>query len=179
MKAIEPIPQPPSPICWASNLGRCSKEDSREHIVTESTLRGPQINIRGLPFLQGRTVTLHKSQFKANILCRTHSNALSEVDKAGTVSFDWLRDAARPGTSQFTINGTLLERWFLKTLINIEVVADFNIQPPLDIVEIAYGRKTFEPNAGSQKNKVLKQRLSRDMNTTNRRTRIAAAISYY
>ncbi len=81
-------------------------------------------------------------------MCRAHNNALSEVDEAGAVSFDRMRDATEPGASQYTINGTLFERWLLKTLINMEVVADFNVQPPLDIVEIAFGQRTFASNAG-------------------------------
>lgn len=149
MAVFASIPQSPSPICWAACLGRCSEEHSREHIVTESTLRGPQLNIRGFPFLHGSTITLHKRQFKSNILCKTHNNALSRVDEAGTVAFDALGDPASPSPRRRNkINGTLVERWLLKTLVNMEVVADFNVRPPLDIVEIAFGKRTFPPNAG-------------------------------
>ena len=144
----ELIPQSPSPLCWAAPLGSCSEETGREHIVSESTLPGSQINLRGFPFLQGRTLTLDKKHFKINILCKRHNNALSKVDAAGTVSFNRLRDAAKPDLGPYTINGTLFERWLLKTLINMEVVADFKVKPRRDIVEIAFGQRTFEPNAG-------------------------------
>ena len=149
MAVVASIPQSPSSICWAACLGQCSKKHSREHVVTESTLHGPQLNVRGFPFLQGTTITLHKSQFKSNILCQAHNNALTQVDEAGTIAFDALRDAASPTPKRKNkINGTLLERWLLKTLIDMEVVADFDVRPPLDIVEIAFGKRTFAPNAG-------------------------------
>lgn len=40
------------------------------------------------------------------------------------------------------------ERWLLKTLINMEVLADFNLRPPRNIAEIAFGKNVFAPNAG-------------------------------
>ena len=117
--------------------------------MTESTLQGPQVNIRGFPSLHGNTITLHKRQFKSNILCRTHNNALSQIDEAGTVAFNVLRDSAGPNPRRRNkINGTLLERWLLKTLINMEVLVDFNVRPPRDMVEIAFGTRVFAPNAG-------------------------------
>jgi hypothetical protein len=143
------ISKAPLPICWAECLGDCSKVPSCEHIVTESTLPGPQINVRGLPFLKGRTITLHKKQFKSNILCKAHNNALSQVDQAGTSTFDALRDAtgANPRMKN-KIDGNLLERWLLKTMINMEVLADFSVCPPPDVVEIAFGKRGFGPQAG-------------------------------
>ena len=149
MPVVASIPQSSSSICWAACLGQCSLQHSREHIVTESTLQGPQLNIRGFPFLHGNTITLHKSQFKSNILCQKHNNALSQVDEAGTVAFNAVRDSAGPNPRRKNkINGILLERWLLKTLINMEVLADFNVRPARDIIEIAFGKRVFAPNAG-------------------------------
>jgi hypothetical protein len=149
MALVASIPQSPVSICWAACLGHCSLQHSREHIVTESTLQGPQLNIRGFPFLNGNTITLHKSEFKSNILCQTHNNTLSQVDEAGTVAFNALRDSAGSNPRRKNkINGTLLERWLLKTCINMEVLADFNLRPPPDIVEVAFGKRLFAPNSG-------------------------------
>jgi len=149
MAVVALIPQSSLPICWAACLGECSLQHSREHIVTESTLQGSQLNVRGFLFLHGNTISLHKSHFKSNILCEAHNNALSQVDEAGTVAFNALRDSAGPNPRRTNkVNGTLLERWLLKTLINMEVLADFNLWPPRDIAEIAFGRNVFAPNAG-------------------------------
>jgi hypothetical protein len=144
-----PIPQSNPAICWAECLGGCSGQKSREHIVTESTSLGPQLNVRGFPFLNGRTIILHKRQFKSNILCRGHNSALSHVDQAATVAFGALRDTVGPSPKKKNeINGTLLERWFLKTLLNMEIVTDFKVPAPTDIVEIAFGKRRFSRNAG-------------------------------
>ena len=130
-------------------MGGCSQDFSEEHLVTSSTLRGPELGVRGLPFLKGQTIRIHKDHFKSNILCRLHNNALSPVDEAGgTAAFELLRRAEN-GERGLTLNGTLLERWLLKTLINMEVVAaNFNARPNLDMVEIAFGLRQFEKNAG-------------------------------
>jgi hypothetical protein len=143
------IPQAPHPICWAECLGDCSEDPSREHILTESTIQGPELSVRGLPFLQGKTITLHKSQFKSNILCRKHNNGLSQVNQSGKDAFEALGNATsvspRPKNK---IDGTLVERWLLKTLINMEVVSNLSFRPPLEIVEMALGKRAFSPNAG-------------------------------
>jgi hypothetical protein len=141
------IPISPQPICRAACLGGCSQDDSREHLLTASTLRGPELGVRGLPFLNGETIRIHKDHFKSNILCRSHNNALSPVDEAGTVAFELLRKAEGGGLG-YTLNGSLLERWFLKTLINFEVAASFSVRPPLDIVEIAFGHRQFGGKSG-------------------------------
>jgi hypothetical protein len=145
-----PIPQAVSPICWAEPIGGCSKEWSREHIVSESTLAGPEITIRGFPFLQGKSRTLPKSQFKSNILCRKHNNELSPVDEAGTNAFDTLGDLARgKQPRRKKIDGSLFERWLLKTLVNMEIMAtQFETMPPLELVERAFGKNRFPDGAG-------------------------------
>lgn len=145
-----PIPQPLTPICWADPLGECSKAPSGEHILSKSTLDGPEITVRGFPFLQGKTLTLDKGQFKSNILCRKHNNQLSPVDEAGTNAFDTLSDLAggRPPRRR-KIDGQLLERWLLKTLINIEMITtDFETRPPRQLVEMAFGIEPFPLGAG-------------------------------
>jgi hypothetical protein len=57
---------------------------------------------------------------------------------------------------RFDIDGDKLERWFLKTLINIAVGGKQKIgpkstvggEPSCDLVEIAYGKRKFTGNAG-------------------------------
>jgi hypothetical protein len=142
------IAKSPEPICWAACLSGCSQDFSEEHLLTASTLRGPELGVRGLPFLNGQTIRIHKDHFKSNILCRSHNNALSPVDEAGgTAAFELLRRAEN-GERGLTLNGPLLERWFLKTLINLEVAANFDVRPTSDMVEIAFGLRHFQKSAG-------------------------------
>jgi hypothetical protein len=66
--------------------------------------------------------------------------------------------AGRFDLIEYPIDGYLLERWFLKTMVNLEVVGKQEIaigqgasepgRPSMGLVEIAFGRKRFEGRAG-------------------------------
>jgi len=131
------------------SFGNCSSDSSREHIVTEAAFPGPELTVRGLPFLEGGPITIHKSQFRSNILCRKHNNSLSPVDQAGVDAFVAFRSITEGRSlGKKKIKGDLFERWLLKTLINLETVSNFNVRPPLELVERAFGRKAFPQNSG-------------------------------
>ena len=49
--------------------------------------------------------------------------------------------------TEFPIDGPRMERWFLKTLITAAYHTDSPIEDN-SLVEIAFGKKAFEPNAG-------------------------------
>src|SRR5207245_9876292 len=49
--------------------------------------------------------------------------------------------------TKFLIDGPRMERWFLKTLINVAYHTDSPIEDN-PLVEIAFGKKSFEPHAG-------------------------------
>ena len=145
----EVIPQSPTPFCWAACLGGCSSEHSREHILTKSTLPAPRLLIEGFPFQAGHPVVLHKDEFSTNILCRYHNNSLSSVDQAGTWAFEALTNSASDNPKKKNIvRGPMFERWLLKTLINIELLANFNTRIPSDLVRRAFGKESFPPQSG-------------------------------
>ena len=64
------------------------------------------------------------------------------------------RPATHWNVKNMVINGPLLERWFLKTLINLSVGGEWPIDsqekgtPSRELVEIAFGRRQFENWAG-------------------------------
>jgi len=143
------IPQASSPFCWAECLGGCSADHSREHILTKSTLSEPQVLIEGFPFQAGKPIVLHKNNFSTNILCRYHNNNLSSVDQAGTWTFEALTNAASGSPrKKNVIRGHMFERWLLKTLINIELLANFNTKIPPELVRRVFGKEAFPPNSG-------------------------------
>jgi hypothetical protein len=123
---------------------------SGEHALSEASFTGPEVVIKGLPFCEGQTVVIPKNKFKSNILCRSHNNALSPVDEAGVKAMKALEDALSGKTARRKdkIQGNLFERWLLKTLVNFELLADFNRRPTRDVVEIAFGLRPFAANAG-------------------------------
>ncbi len=105
--------------------------------------------IEGFPFQAGQPVVLHKNDFSANILCRYHNNNLSSVDQAGTWTFDALTNAASDNPrKKSVVRGHMFERWLLKTLINIELLANFNTRIPPELVRRAFGKESFPPQSG-------------------------------
>ncbi|MFN0191666.1 MAG: hypothetical protein ACKVP5_06780 [Aestuariivirga sp.] len=104
----------------------------------------------------------------AKVLCKAHNEGLSTVDSAGKHAFDALRmmmqtrnarEKMKRGSwkvKQYRIDGALLERWFLKTLINLCLhgatpIGRDTSQPgvvPEHLVRAAYGRERLSGDAG-------------------------------
>ncbi len=160
--------------CWANVLGDWTGGISGEHIVTESAFSGKSIGVKGLPWCKEGHRYIGKSSYTANILCRKHNSELSPVDDAGTLAFATFRKAEtiytdRSSMLQYgvwagrfdvieqTISGTGLERWLLKTLINMEIAGNqgYRIGPNAapnevdpELVKIAFGLGSFRGRAG-------------------------------
>jgi hypothetical protein len=147
--------------CWARCIGNCSSIFSNEHIVSESLGKDDLIEISGFPWLKGKSKKLPLSSLTRNILCRDHNSNLSLVDTAGKETFSIFREMQEKlSTGQlltkFSINGSLIERWFLKTLINFTYEGEYPIGnsiikagiPADELVEIAFGIKTFSTPCG-------------------------------
>jgi hypothetical protein len=153
--------------CWAACLGGCSGKASREHLVSESLFIGDKILVQGLPWcIEAKTIGL--AGLTAKILCEHHNNQLSPIDDAGAQAFNTFREIRRIANVrkrmktppirvvQHKIDGPSLERWFLKTLINISYNGDYPIgqrstvagRPTDELVRIAYGLDSFKGRAG-------------------------------
>jgi hypothetical protein len=153
--------------CWAECLGDCSDEQSREHIVSESLFLNETIDVTGFPWCK-TTKRIGIANLTAKILCRHHNSQLSPVDDGGAKAFAAFREMNRVSEmrrrlrSRFNsvgrhhIDGPLLERWLLKTLINISYKGDKGIgrgstvlgKPTDELVRIAFGLEPFRGRAG-------------------------------
>jgi hypothetical protein len=128
--------------------------------MSESLWTGPTITASGKPW--GDTPKkIGIANITAKILCERHNSALSPVDAAGASAFQTLtrsielvharRFVGGPWMLQwFGINGPLLERWFLKTAINVSFVVRASPtwelphepgEPPPLLVRAAYGQE--------------------------------------
>jgi hypothetical protein len=152
--------------CWAKSLGRCATKLSREHLFSDGLFDEPQIVVSGYPWLKGETRVIGAAALTRKILCATHNSALSPVDQAACDLFrDFFRDlntaaeqhakwrlSTEPGTwqaLQTTVDGSLLERWLVKTTVNHSLAGrsdlrwHLNDQPivnvPHNLVEAAFG----------------------------------------
>lgn len=154
--------------CWAACLGNCGVKASREHLVSQSLFIGESVRVQGFPWCRETPKEIGLSRLTAKILCEHHNNSLSPVDDAGARAFAVLREMRRLANVRermkpqrwniirHRIDGPLLERWFLKTLINLCCDRDYPIglesrvagRPTERIVRIAYGLESFTDQAG-------------------------------
>jgi hypothetical protein len=155
--------------CWAATLADCSEKMSREHTVSRSLFVSDEIFVQGLPWCSKEPKKIGISSLVAKILCERHNNALSELDTAALEAFNVFRESIRLNNvrgklkrppiwniKRLTIDGPRLERWFLKTLINLTFGGEWAIgrgnhsvgSVSNELVEIAFGRRRFEHGAG-------------------------------
>lgn len=154
--------------CWASSLGDCTEKLSREHVVSQALFLGEQVTVQGFPWCRNEAKKIGLSSLTAKILCRKHNSDLSQLDSAGARAFETLREMMRLSNvravlkprrwtvERYLVDGPSLERWFLKTLINLAFEGEYCIgrhspgagQPSRPLVEISFGARKFEGHAG-------------------------------
>jgi len=154
--------------CWAESLGNCSDTLSGEHIVSKGLFVNEMVTVQGLRWCKDEPKTIDLNSLTRKILCTHHNNTLSTVDDAAIEAFNAFRQSVRLTDSRaqmrerrwtvvhLPLDGDGLERWFLKTLINVTTGGKEKIgpksntpgEPSPDLVEIAYGHRKFVPNAG-------------------------------
>jgi hypothetical protein len=156
---------------------------SNEHLVTEGLFPDGTIVAQGLPWCpEPKTVGL--ANLTAKLLCSTHNSSLSVVDsaaieakKAFDAALDLMNFRAKYKKQRwtrqtFTVNGYLLERWFLKTLINVVQCGVFKLPvgsdatehglPSRRLVEIAFGSQRFDKPEGMYSVAILNEPNSVD-----------------
>jgi hypothetical protein len=142
---------------------------SREHYISRSLFGGPSIRIQGFRWCKDEEIEIGIGAATSKILCKMHNEGLSELDTAAGKSFDCFRQimilentrkamASRLWHVQkHKVNGRLLERWFLKTLINLVCVQDTaltwiggseRMKPPRLLVEQCFGLQSIDPPHG-------------------------------
>jgi hypothetical protein len=127
-----------------------------------------EITVSGLPWCSGKGKKVGLASLTAKVLCKVHNSALSPVDQEAVRFAESMREsfrllAVRNRLKQkhwrfkkFPVDGGMMERWFLKTLINatchrgspIGLDSDQLGLPSRYLVEIAFGKRSFEPKAG-------------------------------
>ena len=154
-------------VCWASGLGGCS-EKSREHIFSKSLFLTDDIMVQGFDWCKTTPRKVGIKNLVSKILCRKHNSDLSPVDDAGAEAFDAFRRATQLSNSRssvrttywhikrFHIHGPMLERWFLKTLINVCFGGAYPVGKSApsagnvsqELVQLAFGHKPFPGRSG-------------------------------
>lgn len=120
--------------CWARDLGDCSDEMSKEHLVSAALWRGNSISVQGFSWCIDSPKQVGLNSISAHILCKFHNNSLSPLDTSAASAFDSIRAATRLANGRDSLQPRkwtpvtynirepqLLERWFLKTCLNLAV----------------------------------------------------------
>ncbi len=159
----------PLNTCWASILGDCSGKLSREHLFSASLFSDKkEISVSGFPWCKGETKKIGIANCTSKILCSNHNSLLSPLDSSAGSAFATLQkcvklcnarqliEPAKFKVRVFTINGLLLERWFLKTLINLCRESGFHLGnknkvigvPSEHYVRVSFGKDVFRGKSG-------------------------------
>src|SRR3954447_11007013 len=154
--------------CWANCLGDCADGMSKEHLVSECLFPG-DVTIKGLPWCKDKEKTIGKANLTSRFLCRHHNSALSQLDSASKQTLDTLIQAVelhgrrmnirtrRWTIKYFTTDMLLLERWCLKTLINLNLNGRPGLpvdaegksnRPTEELVRVVFGLERFKPPKG-------------------------------
>jgi hypothetical protein len=155
-------------FCWAACLGDCSDKTTNEHLVSKGLFSGNAVEMFGFEWCKDKPAQIGLTNATAKILCKTHNNQNSELDDAAKDGFDAIREMLtlsderqklKPGLwniKTYVLDGRKMERWFLKTLINLTFEKDHPIgrdstvagKPSDRLVRIAYGLEPFQGKAG-------------------------------
>jgi hypothetical protein len=129
---------------------------------------GERVRVHGFPWCRAAPTEIGIKGLTAKILCGKHNSDLSDIDDHGGKAFGILREVARISEErkrmkprpwkivEHTIDGRVLERWCLKTLINLCCHRDHPIgrdsatpgRPSERLVRVAYNRESFVNRAG-------------------------------
>jgi hypothetical protein len=127
-----------------------------------------KVLVEGFPWCAKSPIEIGIGSLTAKILCTKHNNDLSPIDQEGAKAFSTIQEinrvlnirrAMKPHAWKIVrhrISGTALERWCLKTLINICCDREFPIgseteipgRPSERLIRIAYGEAPFDDRAG-------------------------------
>lgn len=119
-------------VCYAAALGGCSHIQSKEHYFTQGIFSNKMITVEGQKWIKGESATVSKATLGLRILCTAHNNQLTQVDRAA-IEFSreterlqrksYLRSdfgiAARRPIDRVSLDGKMLERWFLKYVLGV------------------------------------------------------------
>ena len=155
--------------CWAAVLGGCHGGISREHVVSKAIFTSPGVTVQGFHWCKHEPKTVGIEAITSKVLCKKHNSDLTSLDEAAGAAFDCLRRQTKLyndrqkfssraifAVERFVINAILLERWLLKTLINLTWESNFFVgvdgdvkgTPSASLVNICYGLQPFPYKSG-------------------------------
>jgi len=142
---------------------------SGEHLVSKALFQD-SVSIRGFDWCKDKPKTIGINSLTANVLCRDHNSALSDLDAAALRVWSALREfgdrqeasamaarlripTARPRPMHVRVDGRRLERWAFKMMVNL--VASGTQpgfpeawEPPLQLARFVFGQAALPDGCG-------------------------------
>jgi hypothetical protein len=109
--------------CWANYRADCDRGMSSEHLISKALFPDKIVYASGFEWCKDVEKCIGINALQRKFLCAKHNNDLSPADAAATVAIN----AFAAGISETTLNGPLLERWLVKTAINLSVGSNLHI----------------------------------------------------
>jgi hypothetical protein len=154
--------------CWGNPLGDCAGGMTGEHAISRNQLGAGTITVQGYPWCRDKPKTVGISSLVAKILSKRHNNDASCLDDAAADTLRAFETVAersarvaqgRTGHPRriLRVSGDRLERWLLKTTINLALQAKpapvggifaQTGRPARRYIDIVYGHGEFEPAEG-------------------------------
>ncbi|WP_161866514.1 hypothetical protein [Pseudomonas yangonensis] len=138
--------------CWANSLGGCDTM-SGEHVVSNAIFKAGcscPIIIEGVKRIRDGAPT--RGAEKSNILCRNHNSILSPLDETiGRITRFQAEANDKNFNGSLIVQGELLERWLLKTVINSAAAgwaAPVKWQPSPSIARAIFGLEPIPEKLG-------------------------------
>lgn len=119
--------------CWASILEDCARGRSREHYISDGIFDGESVTAFGLPWCRDQPIIMGMRSAVAKILCGKHNSDLSEFDaEAAKLSKFLVTNVLDEPLVKATIslNGRRLEKWALKTFLNLGYIRGLHREHP-------------------------------------------------
>jgi hypothetical protein len=117
--------------CWANSMGDCEGSMTKEHLVSNVILP-EKLSVKGFKWCQEEK-EIASASFVNKFLCKKHNNQLSVYDVEGGRFYEAVKNVHYKVQSNDTaffevrINRRNLEGWLIKTLINLSLTADEDI----------------------------------------------------
>ena len=141
-----------NPRCWANSVSDCDSM-SGEHVVSNAIFKAAcscPIVIEGVKRIREGKPTLGAA--RANILCRHHNSILSPLDETIGKIARFLAEANdKEYQGSIILEGELLERWLLKTVINSAAAgwtAPVKWQPAPSVAKAIFGLEPIPDGLG-------------------------------
>ena len=137
----------PRMTCWALSLGDCANGLSREHYISDGIFDDVFLTVVGLPWCRHEPRKIALKSAVAKILCEKHNSALSPFDsEAANLSKFLVSHVYRQPLvdSSVKLQGKLLEKWALKTFLNLGYLRALHreqrnaINPPESLVRYVF-----------------------------------------